>query len=161
MCVCVCVCVSENEFLMHAKLRTALYRVQLKCLDKLQKWVFHIKIKKNSQTHTHICVWNRLNNCTSNYLGIYCNPISPPTIPNGRNPQPSNNIKNSRTSMILKLWIFRLHKTWIRLIHGTTRWPSNKYIPTTWYGQPNRITHKFTNSNNRNSSRCIALVNST
>jgi len=35
--------------------------------------------------------------------------------------------------MILKLWIFGLHKAWIRLIHSTTRRSTNQYIPTPRY----------------------------
>ena len=62
--------------------------------------------------------------------------------------------------MILKLRIFTLYKTQIRFIYSTTRRPSNKYVPTTWHRQPNCITYKFTNSNNRNSSRCTTLMNS-
>ena len=65
------------------------------------------------------------------------------------------------TPMILKLRIFRFHKTCIWFIHSTTRRSTNKHIPTARYRQPSCTTNKFTNSNNRNSSRCITLMNGT
>jgi len=73
----------------------------------------------------------------------------------------NDNIKNSWTPMILKLWILRLNKTRIWLTNSTTRRLTNQYIPTTRYRQPSSNTNKLTNSNNCNSSRYITLVNST
>ena len=55
----------------------------------------------------------------------------------------------------------RLHKARIRFIYSTTRRSTNQYIPTARYRQPCLTTNKFTNSINRNSSRCITLMNST
>jgi len=104
--------------------------------------------------------WNHLNNRTRSNLSIYCNPIPTPTVLNRRNPQSSNNTKNSRTPMILKLWILRLYETRIWFIYSTTRRPSNQYILTTRYRQPNCTTYKLADSNNRKSSRCATLMNS-
>jgi len=71
------------------------------------------------------------------------------------------NTKSSWTPMLLKLRIFRLHETLIRLIHSTTRRSTNWYIPAARNRQPSCIINKLTNSNNRDSSRCITLMNST
>jgi len=105
--------------------------------------------------------WNYLNNRTCSHLSVHCNPISTPTIFNRRNPQSSVNTKNSWTPMILKLWILRLYKTQIWFIHGTTKRSTNQYILTARYRQPSCTTYKLTNSNNRNNSRRVTLVNST
>ena len=61
--------------------------------------------------------------------------------------------------MILKLWIIRLHKNRIWLIHGTRL--TIKHIPPTRYRQSNCTTNKFTNPNNCNSSRRTTLLNCT
>jgi hypothetical protein len=45
--------------------------------------------------------------------------------------------KSSRRAMILKLWIFRLNKPRIWLVHSTTSRSTNKNIPTTRYRQSN------------------------
>jgi len=67
-------------------------------------------------------------------------------------------LSRSTFGSVSRLWIFRLHKTRIWFIHGTTR-STNQYVPAAKYRQPSCTTNKFTNSNNCNSSRCITLMN--
>jgi len=69
-------------------------------------------------------------------------------------------LSRSTFGSVSKLWIFRLHKTRIWFIHGTTR-STNQYVPAARYRQPSCTTNKFTNSNNCNSSSRITLMNST
>jgi hypothetical protein len=104
---------------------------------------------------------NHLNNCTSSHSSIHRNTITTIIISNRRDPQSSINPKSNWTPMILKLWIFRLYKTWFWLIHSRTRWSTNRYVPNTRYRQPSCTTNKFTYPNNCNSSRRTTLMNST
>lgn len=121
-----------------------------------------------TSTHTHRKTLFKYCWCTRSRINLnnpasHCTHPTCPTVPtnslyNGRNRRTRPNSKSHRTSMILKLWIYRLQGPIIRLVHNPDSRTSTRALPTSRSRPPCCSSYRIPDSHYRHCQRCTSLL---
>ena len=103
--------------------------------------------------------WNHLNHSPRRSSSIPSPPFTTPSIFDRRSSSPWRNSKSSRASMILKVWVLRLYKYWIRLVYNSQWRTRAGAVPPSRSRQPNSTTSKHWSTNINYRRRRYSLMN--